>query len=696
MPLGLEAREGGPSGHKAPHEPGDLPIGAAGSEADTSIHIFMLSPAMDAVLPYFTAIVSLHGVRRARPDEEQSNMKPFHCILLVLLSAPTASWAVAENPTELEPMVVTASRIPVPQRETGSSITIITAKEIAHRQLFTVADVLRNVPGLDVVQNGGLGRQTSVFIRGANSNQTLVLIDGVEANDPSTPGASFDFANLTVDNIERIEILRGAQSSLYGSDAIGGVIQIFTKRGTGKPSADFSAEGGSYGTWKLLGNTSGSHDALRWSASASHLKSAGFSAADNRLGNSEDDGYQNTAISARAGLLVSDNLDLDAAVRFLHSDTDLDNCGGRNCDDPNFTQKTDQLYVRGQGTLDLFEHFWRQNLRLSYNLNDRRFRDTLEPGDTFASDDDFRGEKLKLDWQNTLSLTDWDTLIFGITTETEWMDTNQISRQSATINGYYGENRLRLLDRFITTAGIRLDDHDTFGDKLTWRITQAVLIPETNTKLRGSYGKGFKAPSLFQLFAPAGFFGPVGNKNLKPESSTGWDIGVEQSFLGDRVFISATYFHNTFSKLIDFQFGSGYKNLDKARSNGVESLLEIRPFNILTLRGTYTYTNTEDNEDNQLLRRPRHKGSFDADLAITENGHFHVNVLMVGSRRFSSFAYREKLDPYVVVNLAGSYRVTSNLTLFGRIDNALDMEYSEVPGYGTSRVAGYGGVRLSF
>ncbi len=623
-------------------------------------------------------------------------MNPFLRAFPLFFTFPLTGLAADEPVTDLEPMVVTAARTPIPLRETGSSITVISAEDIARRRLFTVADVLRNVPGLDVVQAGGLGRQTSVFMRGANSNQTLVLIDGIEVNDPSTPGAAFDFANLTVDNIERIEILRGPQSTLYGSDAIGGVIHIITKQGQGKPSAGFSAEGGSYGSWKLMGTASGTHDRLRWSASASHLSSNGFSAADDRLGNGEDDGYDNTTVSARGGWRALDNLDLDAVVRFQHSKADLDSCGGPACDDPDYTQETNQVYVRGQGTLDLFDQFWRQTLRISYNHNEKKFRDKANPGDFFVDTSNWRGEKFKLDWQNTLDLADWDTLLFGITTETEWMNSNEIDTLSATINGYYGENRLKILDRFITTAGIRLDDHDQFGDKLTWRITQAVLIPETGTKLRGSYGKGFKAPSLYQLFGPSGAFGPVGNPGLKPETSIGWDVGVDQSFLGDRVYLSASYFHNDFSNLIDFQFGNGYQNLDKARTNGVETAVEVRPWDILTLRGTYTYTNTEDNEENQLLRRPRHKGSFDADIQVTEKGHLHVNVLVVGSRRFSSFAYREALDPYVLVNLAGSYQLTRYLSLYGRIDNALDMEYAEIPGYGTSRVAGYGGFRLSF
>ncbi len=616
--------------------------------------------------------------------------------LIVTVFATAPIFAADEKPSQLEPMVVTATRMPQPLERTGRSVTVITAEDIAARQVFTLLDVLRSVPGLDVVQSGGLGKTTSLFLRGANSNHTLVLIDGIEVNDPSSPAASFDFANLTVDNIERVEILRGPQSILYGSDAIGGIINIVTKLGEGKPGASLSAEGGSYGTWKLGGTSSGSLNTVRYSISASHLKSNGFSAADDRLGNQEDDGYKNTTVSARAGWQALDNLNLDVATRFHHSEADIDDCGGPGCDDPNNIQKSDQIFVRGQGKLDLFDNFWQQTLRLSYSRTERRNRDKLEAGDLFALDSNFRGEKFKLDWQNNLNLTTWDTLVFGVTTETEWFGSNEIDTKSATTNGYYGQNQITIGDRFITTAGVRYDDHNRAGGKVTWGVSQAVLIPETGTKLRGSYGKGFKAPSLYQLLAPAGAFGPVGNAALKPERSRGWDVGIDQRFWEDKILLGAAYFHNQFTNLIDFEFGTGYINRASARSAGVESYVEIQPLTILTLRGTYTFTNTEDSQENLLFRRPRHKGSFDADLAVLENAHLHLNILAVGSRRYSAFSTKQKLPTYVVVNLAGSYEILPNFTVFGRIDNLLDEEYEEVPGYGTSRVAGYGGFRVSF
>lgn len=610
------------------------------------------------------------------------------------------AWADPAPVTTLDTLTVTATRLEIPWRTLGSSLTVLTEEDLKARQIYTVADALRSVPGLDVVRTGGLGQQTSVFLRGANSNQTLVLIDGVETNDPSNPGGLFDFAHLTVDNIERIEVLRGPQSSLYGADAIGGVIQIFTKRGEGKPATSLSAEGGSFGTYRLTGGSSGGLDRFRYSFSASHLKSHGFSAADRHLaGNREDDGYRNTTVSARLGWEPKETFALEGTMRYSRAEADTDTCGGEFCDDPNAESFTDQGFSSLSGRLDLFDGFWSQKLQLAHTFIDRNFRNPFDPANPFAIFSRFQGEKLRLDWQNTLHLHESDDLIVGFADELEILRSDQSPRRGQSTRQYYLENRLIWLERFVTSAGLRQDDPEHFGDQLTWRVTQAVLFPETGTKLRGSYGKGFKAPTLFQLFGPETGFGPVGNPALKPETSRGWEVGIDQTFWDERILAGATYFRNDFRNLIDFVFGQGYLNRTQAESAGVEIYGELKPLDFLTLRGTYTYTRTDDENKNRLLRRPSHKGSFDADLKVWENAYLHLNVLAVGSRDdldFNNFPTRVRLASYALVNLAASYQVNKHLEIFGRVDNLLDKRYQEAFGYAASRIAGFGGVRLSF
>jgi len=603
------------------------------------------------------------------------------------------------NPKTLDTLVITANRTGTELRNVGSSITVITAEDIANRQAFSVSDLLQNVPGVDVLRSGGLGQTTSVFIRGASSDQTLVLIDSMQVNDPSSPGNGFDFSNLMVDNIERIEILRGPQSPLYGSNAMGGVINIITKTGQGKTQGFLEGQGGSFGTFKLGGGVSGSSGIVDYNISASHLEQQGFSAADESLpGNSEDDGYKNTTVSASLGVKPLDNLDFRGQIRFVEDAPKLDNCGGANCDNLFANSKNRNLVAGLKGHLALFEGFWDQTLSLGYNHDNRIFRDPT-PGSFFPFSE-FQGNRFKVSWQNDLYIHETNTLTFGIEDQEDWITSDTITQQSQRTTGYYLQDQIRLWDRSITTAGIRLDDNNRFGGQITWRVTQLIAIDEIGLRVKGSYGTGFKAPSLFQMFAPP-TFGPIGNTALRPERSQGWDAGVEQTFWDERILIGASYFYNSFDNLINFNFGSGFQNINSAKTSGVESFIEIQPTDSLTLKGTYTYLNSRDDTTmDRLFRRPAHKGSINANYRFLEAADVNLNVVLVGDRDFNNFsvfpALRQEVAGYVVVNLAAGYQINRYFKVFARVDNLFDQKYQNVLGYGTSRIAGFGGLRLSF
>lgn len=628
-----------------------------------------------------------------------------------LAAEPAEDSAKAEEKKgkDEERIVVTATRLETPYEQVGSSTTVITRADIERSQKRTVVDLLRSVPGLDVIQAGGPGGTASVFIRGAKSEHTLVLIDGIEANDPSTPGRSYDWCHLTSDNIERIEVIRGPQSTLYGSDAIGGVINIITRKGTGKPSFYFSTEAGSFRTFKETLGASGSQGPFNFAVDLSRFDTRGISSAGKRYGNHEKDGYENTSFSSHFGYKASDNLDFDVFLRCIHGEAELDNFGGPYGDDPNYTSESRQRFFRTQGRLLLLNGLWEQKFGVSCSDHHRSTRndpDAAHPGELERSSYD--GRILKLDWQHNFYLHDTNTLTLGAETEEErgksryhsesfWgpFDSN-FDEQTARTNSFYAQDQIRLWDCFFTTVGFRRDDHSTFGGKTTYRVASSYLVKATGTRFKGSVGTGFKAPALFQLYSA------YGNPALQPEESKGCDFGVEQDLFGGVLTLGATCFHNEFTNLIDYNLATWlYENVAQATSKGVELTATVRPIADLTLRASCTHTDTEDKATGrELLRRAKHRAALDASYRLFKKLNLNLGVACVGERSDMDFstwpATRVTLGSYVLVNCGVSYDISDNFTVFGRVENLLDRRYEEVKGYGTPGVGVFAGVRARF
>jgi len=643
-------------------------------------------------------------------------MKGLISILLSLtlfVSFPFSLFA-QEKEVTLGKVVVTATRVETPIEEIASSVTVISSEEIERKQKTHVMEILRGIPGLDVVRTGGAGKNTSVFIRGANSEHTLVMIDGVEVNDPISPGRSYDFAHLTVDNIERIEVIRGPQSTLYGSDAIGGVVNIITKKGEGKPKFFLSAEGGSFTTFREATGISGGNKWVNYSFALSRFDTEGISTASKRDGNYERDGYENTSLSAKLGFKPMDNLGIDFILRYMDAKTELDNFAGVGGDDPNYVQKSNQFLFKTQVGLSLFDQVWSQKLGLALNDHNRDIKNKKDSQHPFDYEKGgYDGQLLKFDWQHHLQLHKTNALTFGLEYEREegkskyyweslWGPGQSIfPKKTANIKGYYIQDEIKLWDRLFATLGIRIDDHSRFGSETAYRVAPAYLIKETDTKIKGTFGTGFKAPTLYQLFASATLWGPIGNKDLKPEKSKGWDFGVEQNFFKNRVTLGATYFRNDFKDLIQFDWAKGYINISKAKTEGVELFASAKPIDDLTLRINYTYTDTEDKTTGEaLIRRPKNKIGFDLDYHFLNNGNVNLGVIYVGKRDDLDFSIspsrRVKLNQYTLVNLAVSYDITKNFQLFGRVENLLDKEYEEAKGFETPGLSFFGGMKLSF
>ena len=607
-------------------------------------------------------------------------------------------------------IVVTATRTEQPKLELGSSATLISFEDLKKAGKETVAEALAAVPGLDVMQNGGPGKTADIFIRGANSEHTLVMVDGVEVNDPMSPGRTFDLAHLSLDNIDRIEIVRGPQSTLYGSDAMGGVINIITRKGVGKSRLFISAEAGSYGTFRESAGVSGEKNNVNYSLEASRFDTKGFSSSGEQYGNTEKDGYGNTTLSGRLGFKAAETLEFNLIGRYVDAKNDVDNFEGEGGDDPNYVIDSQQLILAANARLSLLKGKWEQRLGVSYNHIRRDLNnptDELNPYD--SSQGTYKGRIFKMDWQHNIYLHPTNTITAGIEYEREQGESEYFyesmwgpgeslfPEESAHTTGIYLQDSIKIQDTFFMTIGARFDDHNRFGSETTYRIAPAVVF-KSGTKFKATYGTGFKAPSLYQLFAPATMWGPVGNQNLEPEISKGWDMGIEQFLFQDRLTLSFTYFRNDFENLILYDFTRGYVNVNEAETKGYEIFMSARPVNTLTIRGSYTYTDAIDKEnDEQLLRRPKHKANLLFDLQLFKMANVNLNILHVG-KRFDLFPYptRTEADAFTLFNLAASYRVTKNIEVFGRIDNLFDTEYELVLGYGTAGRSAYIGIKATY
>src|ERR1700756_2159021 len=597
----------------------------------------------------------------------------------------------------LQLIVVTATRIPTPEAELASSITVVTAEEIAVQQRRTFADVLRNISGLNVVQQGGPGSVTSVFMRGTNSNHTKVLLDGIDVSDPSNANAAFDFGQLLTAQNERVEVLRGPERGLYGSDAIGGVINVITRSGSGPMKAAASVEGGSFDSFNQTAGLSGSQDAFHYSANLAHLHSGSTPVTPlDLLGSGEqrhDDYYDNLTVSTKLGVDVAASFDLGLVARY--TSTHLHYTGEDYSTFPALPaaeqseSNTDEYYGRATAHLVSFGGALDQTLGVAFMRNQTA---TLQPQTPEGLN---TGERVRVDWQGAVRLAATETLLLGL--EDARDEISQPLAASMRIDSGYAELQSQLGEHWYSALNVRYDDNDRFGGKVTYRIAPAWVSTATGTKLKASIGTGFKAPTLselFQDFAP--FF--FANPNLRPESSVGYDAGVEQGLAGNRLRVGATYYHNRIRDLITTDVtGTTWANVGRATTDGVESFIAWQPVGQLTLRVDYTYTQaTDDVLQQELLRRPRHKGTLNATWQATDALLLNVNVLALsgwvdGNRDFSI----PRLDApgYTTVNLAAAFDVTRALTVFGRVDNLFDRHYQNPVGFLQPALGVFAGIR---
>ena len=594
----------------------------------------------------------------------------------------------------------------------GSSVSVVTSQDLENQQTSNAADALRSLPGVSVSRGGGIAGQTQVRIRGAEGNHTLVLVDGIVANQPGT--GEFDFSNLPADQIERIEVVRGAQSSLYGSGAIGGVVNIVTKRGRGPASTTVWSEGGSFATAASGITVSGGSDKAHGLVSYSVRNTNGF--------NISTDGRETDASALRSfimkgGVSPTENFSVDVVVRNVDKrgdrDGDLFALSGLSRQTDTFSHFASNVWLAGiEGRLATFDGRLEHKLRYNYAETVLEDTDVSDFGSFYARNDNKRRNAAYLATLSLDSPAIAHVLRHSLTglVEHEAEHFNQVTGDNLTRErsriATAAEYRAELFGRLTVTANVRHDDNETFDDFTTWRTAASLGLREWGLRPHASYGTGVKLPTMVEQFGQ--FAGFVPNPDLKAEESTGWDAGIELSLAKGAFVIDATYFkanleNEIVTRFLPF-FQSTVENLaGESTRKGVELAARWRPWAPLTLGAAYTWLDARDDQGLPEIRRARDSGRLDATLAF-DGGRGSVTVAALYNGTTPDFAFglptfetvRVQLDDYWLATLAARYKLQPGVEVFGRIENLLDQRYQEVFGFETAGVAAYAGMKLTF
>jgi vitamin B12 transporter len=588
-------------------------------------------------------------------------------------------------------IVITSTGVEESPDEIGQAVTVIDRATIEQRQAVALSDLLATTPGVTVSRNGGPGSFTAVRIRGAEGEQTLTLIDGVRVNDPSSPGGGFDFANLLAGSIDRVEILRGPNSVPWGSQAIGGVVNVVTAQPSDRLQARGNVEYGSFESVFANAGVSGSSGIVKGSLNLGYLKTDGISAASS---GTEPDGYRQYGATGRIEIALTDTISLDLRGYFADSRVEQDGFDNNTflpTDDAEFS-KTQELHGYAALKVDLADGNFRN--RIAFSIADIN-RDTFDPAFSTTSPSFFgRGRSERYTYQGDFTLSDAVRLVGGAEHEDSRFTDGMVFK-SRGVSSLYGEVIVSPVDRLTLTGGVRYDDDSAYGGHTTWGANAVYTLP-TNTTIRGSYAEGFKAPTLYQLFGPFG----LGNPNLVPETAQSYDVGIEQRLVGGKISISLTWFHRDTTDQIDFDLSTfTYNNIARTRAEGLEFALDVRPTDRLTLSGSYSFVDSTNLSagfvGNDLARRPHQSVSASIDWKTPLGLSVGATLLSVGDS-FDDAANFNRLDGYIIAGVRADFPIGEKFSIYGRVDNIFDEKYEVTAHYGTPGRAAYGGIRLRF
>jgi vitamin B12 transporter len=601
--------------------------------------------------------------------------------LVGLLLAVSVSALAADSADDIDEVVVQAFRLPATQSETGASVWVVDEAMIKSRGYMHMTDVLTSVPGLTINQNGPFGGQASARIRGASSDQTLVLVDGIVVNDVSTPGGGFNYGSFDVSDVARVEVLKGPQSTLWGSDAIGGVINIVSKTPDKGLNGDVGVVAGSFGTQQYRVAIEGGNDTADFRLSYNDISTDGISKADADDGNSEEDAFDSETLAFKAGVNLPGDARLQFSYRSTEADTEFDSFGVNTG-----TQDGDELSQTEQTSAQV---------SLTFPLFDDRLENTLKYADSDVDRQNFtnglagfsaEGERKVFQYQGTYTVNENHQVSLGY--EEEDTDNGTIEFSNT---GIYALYQFSLIEDLTVSMGVRQDDNNEYGTETLGRVSASWSLTDY-VDVRASWGEGFKAPTIFQTtFFCCGATGP--NTGLQAEESDAFDVGVDWRFPNGDGSLSVTLFDQDTTNLIDFSFGvGGYENISEVESRGVELAFSYRLTETLSATTNLAYINSEDGDGQELARLPE----LTADLALIWRPIAGLNSTLAIVYNDEEEDSRGTVDSWTRLDLSANYAVNDNVEVFGRLENLGDKDYQQIFGYGTPERSGYVGVTYTF
>ena len=578
-----------------------------------------------------------------------------------------AAAARAEEPTRLEEVIVTATKAKTPAKQVTQAVSVVSEGESSAQEGGLVSESFRDVPGTFVRRSGTIGRTTAVVVRGASPTQVHVTVDGVHVASPTT--GSFDFNHFSPDNLERVEILRGPASTLYGSDAMGGVVNLITRRGEGPLKASYTQEYGSLNTFREISSFQGAAGKWHLSGSASRIDSDGLS---------ENDDYQNTNLSTRIGYDLTPQAKIDLSLRHLFAIIGIED--GAFLPDPNRRDRENQTIASGTFESPVTS-WWSQTFRLSTQT--AKLIDN-DPSNGETDPDSFfklNTQRYGTEWSHRLSPVEWDTVTLGTEFEDRQGDNGQFSKAQTTWAGYL-QNQWHPMEPLTVVTGVRRFRESSFGWDQVFNASAAYFVAPLNLKLRGGWGEGFRVPNLNELFFPN-----FGNPNLGPEKSRTFEWGVDQVLLENKVDWSGTAFRTDYQDLIQTvrltPTTSEPRNAGKARVDGVELETRLRPWKPWLLTGSYTHLEANQRpSEEELLRIPKNTAGFSVGFTPTQKWETRIEGILVSSREESTGSNaRNKTKGYLKLNLFAQYRFAPWIKGYVRVENLTNRTYSEILGF---------------